>query len=285
VESQLREAELEVSDDTAEDKGDLRPCPSLPLPLAEAADVIYTLPPANVVSVALTEFWHKFSDVRPVLEVKYVDIFGPHKSVKNFLDCTQSTKIIGEMLKNGGCTWLPSNESFTAKHRPAAKTQLISGELVITRHREDVELRTNCHAVRITFEKKLPFVVLGTHEVDAESFADAECITDLIKLHQEVIVKRYRQITVVYHGVTHPGPKCGVTLHKVQSDKIAVAIKWSLSTVRHAIANRRTLKSSVTSFKRFGQWSQTLAKPLGTRCMDARLESTLKIRPSTSEMI
>ena len=56
MESQLREAELEVSDDTAENKGDLRPCPSLPLPLAEAADVVYTLPPANVVRVALTKF-------------------------------------------------------------------------------------------------------------------------------------------------------------------------------------------------------------------------------------
>jgi len=53
----------------------------------------------------------------------------------------------------------------------------------------------------------LPFVVLGTHEEDAESSADAECFTDLIKLHLEVIVKRYRQIMVVYHGVTHPGPK------------------------------------------------------------------------------
>jgi len=139
-----------------------------------------------------------------------VDIFGPHKSVKDFLDCTQSTKTIGEMLKNGGCTWLPSTESFTAKHRPAGKTQLESGELVITRHREDVELRTNCHAVRITFVKKLPFAVPGTHEVDAESFADAERITDLIKLHREVIIERYRQITVVYHGVTHPGSKCEV---------------------------------------------------------------------------
>ena len=59
-----------MGDDTAENKGDLRPCPSLPLPLAEAADVINPLPPANVVSVALTEFWYKFSDVRPVLEVK-----------------------------------------------------------------------------------------------------------------------------------------------------------------------------------------------------------------------
>ena len=123
MESQLREAELEVCDDTAENKGDLRPCPSLPLPLAEAADVIYNLPPANVVSIALTEFRYKFSDVRPVLEVKYVGIFGPHKCVKNFLDCTQSTKIIGEMLKNGRCTWLPSTDSFTAKHRPAAKAQ------------------------------------------------------------------------------------------------------------------------------------------------------------------
>jgi len=84
VVGQLREAELEVSDDTAENKGDLRPCPSLPLPLAEAADV-YPLPPANVVRVALTEFWYKFSDVRPVLEVKYVDMFGPHKSEKSSL--------------------------------------------------------------------------------------------------------------------------------------------------------------------------------------------------------
>jgi len=120
-----------VGDDTAENKGDLRSCPCLPLPVAEAADVVYTLPPANVVSIALTKFWYKFGDVRPVLELKYVDIFGPHKSVKNFLDCTQSTKFIGVMLKNGGCTWLPSTESFTAKHRPAAKTQLVSRELTI----------------------------------------------------------------------------------------------------------------------------------------------------------
>jgi len=169
--------------------------------LAEAADVFYTLPPANVVRVALTKFWYKFSDVRPVLEAKYVDIFGPHESVKNFLDCTQSTKIIGEMLKNRGGTWLPSTESFTAKHRPAGRTQLVSGELVITRHREDVELRTNCHTVRITFVKKFPLAVPGTHEVDAEICADA--------LHQEVIIKRSLQITIVYHGVTHPGSKCG----------------------------------------------------------------------------
>jgi len=63
-----------VSDDTAENKGDLRPCPSLSLPLVEAADAIYPLPPANVMSVALKEFWYKFSNVRPVLEAKYVDI-------------------------------------------------------------------------------------------------------------------------------------------------------------------------------------------------------------------
>jgi len=212
------------------------------------------------VSVAITEFWYKFSNVRPVLEVTYVDMFGPHKSEKNFLDCTQSTKIIGEMLKNGGCVWLPSTESFTIKHRPAAKTQLVSRELIETRHREDVELRTICHAVRITLEKKLPFVVLGTHEEDVQSFADAECFTNLIKLHQEVIVKRYRRITLVYHGVTHPGPKCEATLHGIQRDKIAIAIKWSLATVRHAIANRKTRRSSMTSFKRSGQWSQTLAK-------------------------
>jgi len=137
--------------------------------LAEAADAIYPLPPANVMCVALTVFWYKFSNARPALEVKYVDIFSPHKREKNFLDCTQSTKIIGEMLKNGGCVWLPNTESFTAKHRPAGKTQLVSRKLIVTRHREDVELRAICHAVRITLEKKLPFVVLGTHEKDAES--------------------------------------------------------------------------------------------------------------------
>jgi len=101
--------------------------------------------------------------------------------------------------------------------------------------------------VRITSEEKLPFDVLGTHEVVAESFADAECFTDWIKLHQELSVKRYRQITVVYHGVTHPGPKCEATLHGVQRDKIAIAFKWSLATVRHAIAHRQTRKASMTS--------------------------------------
>ena len=92
------------------------------------------------------------------------------------------------MLKNGGCVWLPSTESFTIKHRPAAKTQLVSRVLMITRHRKDVELRTNCHAVRITLEKKLPFVVLGAHEEDAEG-CRCGVLHRFDQLHQGEILK------------------------------------------------------------------------------------------------
>jgi len=115
--------------------------------------------------------------------------------------------------------------------------------------------------------------------------ADAECFTDSIKLHQEVNVKRYRKITVVYHGVTHPGPKCGATLHEVQRDKFAIASEWSLATVKHAIANRRTRKSSLTSFKRCGQWSQTLAQVARNQMYGRKAGIHFETRPSVSEMI
>jgi len=96
MEGQPREAESEVSDDIAENRGDLRPCPSLPLLLAEAADVSYPLPPANVVSVPLMEVWYKFSDVRPVLEVNHVDTFGPHMSEKSSLSAISQQRSLAK---------------------------------------------------------------------------------------------------------------------------------------------------------------------------------------------
>ena len=55
-------------------------------------------------------------------------------------------------------------------------------------------------------------------------------------------------------------PKCEATLYGTQLGKTAIAIKRSVAAARHAIASRRIRRSSMTTFKRSGQWSQTLAK-------------------------
>jgi len=80
-------------------------------------------------------------------------------------------------------------------------------------------------------------------------------------------------------------PKCGATLHGVQRAKFAIVSEWSLATVKRAIANRRTRKSSLTSFKRCGQWGQTIAQVARNQMYGRKAGIHFGIRPSVSEMI
>jgi len=216
--------------------------------------------PKNIVNVAVTNFWLDMKGVDAVLVKSPVEVFCSRKSDRDFLDGTQQTKIVNDILASGGCVWLLGTESFTKRHRPVDKMQLVTRERAQIRKREDIELMTICDALHTTIERKIPFIAIGTHEEDIVSFAALPCFVTIIKAYTEIDVRRYGSLTLLCHQIKLPTGKCLEAIEGCHTMDMTYVVRWAIAAVRQAMATNMLAAPKRVVFKRGGEWQNQLSK-------------------------
>jgi len=117
---------------------------------------------------------------------------------RNVLDCTIASRVLEDLRKYDGLLILPTTCTVTVEYRSRdTSAKLLGREKVHQRKTEDAELLPYLEAFRVALESQLPAIMVGTHDLETESFADGLKARELVKAYPEVKIRRFDTVTVM----------------------------------------------------------------------------------------
>jgi len=188
-------------------------------------------------------------------------LFGPEIGCRNVLDYTIVSRVLEDLRKYEGLLILPMTRTFTVKYRSRDRSaKLFDRDKVHQRKTEDAELLPYLEAFRVALESQLPAIMVGTHDLETESFADGLKARELVKAYPEIKVRRFDTVTVMQCHTESPGAAVSRALDEALAGWRSRVIQWAMVNIRMTIAKKQKDVHKGPNLKRSGGWGQVLAK-------------------------